>query len=185
MYFNKDIISDKLRNILANIVKIVYILADYAKEYKMDAIDRNIIRTLQKNGRLSNQELADHVGLSPSPCLRRVRNLEKSGVLTGYTALVDQDKFGLPFTVFIHVTLERHKNDCLKDFEAGIEELDEVMECYLMTGSSDYLLHVLSHDLKSYEIFVREKLSTIPGIADIDSSFVFGRVKRKMTFPMP
>lgn len=149
----------------------------------MDAIDRNIIRALQQDGRLSNQDLADKVGLSPSPCLRRVRNLEKEGVLTGYTALVDQDKYGLPFIVFIHVSIERHSDECIKGFEAGIAKLDEVMECYLMTGSSDYLLHVLSHDLKSYEVFVREKLSTIPGIADIDSSFVFGRVKRKMVYP--
>ena len=149
----------------------------------MDAIDRNIIRTLQQNGRLSNQELSDKVGLSPSPCLRRVRNLENDGVLTGYTALVDQDMYGLPLTVFVHIRLERHSDECIKSFEQGIEKLDEVMECYLMTGNSDYLLHVLSHDLKSYEIFVREKISTIPGIAGIDSSFVFGRVKRNMTFP--
>lgn len=149
----------------------------------MDAIDRNIIRVLQQDGRLSNQELAEEVGLSPSPCLRRVRKLEEDGVLTGYTALVDQDKFGLPLTVFVHIRLERHSEECIKSFEQGIERLDEVMECYLMTGTSDYLLHVLSCDLKSYEIFVREKISTIPGIAGIDSSFVFGRVKRNLTFP--
>jgi len=160
-----------------------YILAEYAKGFKMDAIDRNIIRTLQQNGRLSNQELADKIGLSPSPCLRRVRNLEKSGVLTGYAALVDQDKYGLPLTVFVHIRLERHSDDCIKKFEAGIERLDQVMECYLMTGQSDYLLHVLARDLKDYEIFVRYKISTIPGIALIDSSFVFGQVKKKTTFP--
>lgn len=150
----------------------------------MDAIDKNIIRALQHNGRLSNQELSDKVGLSPSPCLRRVRNLENDGILTGYTALVDQDKYGLPLTVFVHIRLERHSDECIKSFEQGIEKLDEVTECYLMTGNSDYLLHVLSHDLKSYEIFVREKISTIPGIAGIDSSFVFGRVKRNMVFPV-
>ena len=129
------------------------------------------------------KELSDKVGLSPSPCLRRVRNLENDGVLTGYTALVDQDMYGLLLPVFVHIRLERHSDECIKSFEQGIEKLDEVMECYLMTGNSDYLLHVLSHDLKSYEIFVREKISTIPGIAGIDSSFVFGRVKRNMTFP--
>ncbi|MDG1020343.1 MAG: Lrp/AsnC family transcriptional regulator [Emcibacteraceae bacterium] len=149
----------------------------------MDAIDRNIIQTLQQNGRLSNQELADKIGLSPSPCLRRVRNLEKSGVLTGYAALVDQDKYGLPLTVFVHIRLIRHSDDCIKEFEAGIERLDQVMECYLMTGQSDYLLHVLARDLKDYEIFVRDRISTIPGIAGIDSSFVFGQVKKKTTFP--
>ena len=149
----------------------------------MDAIDRNIIQTLQQNGRLSNQELADKIGLSPSPCLRRVRNLEKSGVLTGYAALVDQDKYGLPLTVFVHIRLIRHSDDCIKEFEAGIERLDQVIECYLMTGQSDYLLHVLARDLKDYEIFVRDRISTIPGIAGIDSSFVFGQVKKKTTFP--
>ncbi|MBL4602045.1 MAG: Lrp/AsnC family transcriptional regulator [Emcibacteraceae bacterium] len=149
----------------------------------MDAIDIKIIKSLQQNGRLSNQELADNVGLSPSPCLRRVRNLEKEGVLTGYTAIVDQDKYGLPLTVFVHIRLERHSEECIKSFENGIAKLDEVMECYLMTGNSDYLLHVVSRDLKTYEMFVREKISTIPGIAAIDSSFVYGRVKRKMTFP--
>ena len=149
----------------------------------MDAIDRNIIRALQQNGRISNQELADKVGLSPSPCLRRVRNLENEGVLSGYTALVDHDKYGLPLSVFVHIRLERHSDECIRSFEDGINKLDEVMECYLMTGTSDYLLHVLSKDLKSYEIFVRDKISTIPGISGIDSSFVFGRVKRNKTFP--
>ncbi len=149
----------------------------------MDAIDRRIIKSLQQNGKLTNQELSDKVGLSPSPCLRRVRNLEKNGILTGYTALVDQDKYGLPLTVFVNIRLERHSDECIKSFEQGVKRLDEVMECYLMTGKFDYLLHVVSEDLKTYEIFVRDKISTIPCIAGIDSSFVFGRVKRKMEFP--
>ena len=149
----------------------------------MDAIDRNIIRALQQNARLSNQELAEVVGLSPSPCLRRVRILEKQGILSGYTAIVDQDKYGLPLSVFVHIRLERHSEECIKSFEDGIAKLDEVMECYLMTGTFDYSLYVVSENLKSYETFVREKISTIPGIAGIDSSFVFGRVKRNLTFP--
>lgn len=161
----------------------VYILAEYAKELILDAIDHKIIRVLQQNARLTNQELADEIGLSPSPCLRRVRNLEEEGLLNGYTAIVDQEKYGLPLTVFVHIRLERHSDQCIKGFEYGISKLDEVMECYLMTGSSDYLLRVVSKDLKSYEKFVREKISTIAGIAGIDSSFVFGQVKRKMEFP--
>ena len=116
----------------------------------MDAIDRKIIRVLQQDGRLSNQELADRVGLSPSPCLRRVRKLEDEGIITGYTALVDHDKYGLALSVFIHIRLERHSDDCIKSFENGIADLDEVMECYLMTGTSDYLLHVVSENLKSW-----------------------------------
>ncbi|MBT5072844.1 MAG: Lrp/AsnC family transcriptional regulator [Kordiimonadaceae bacterium] len=149
----------------------------------MDAIDRNIIKVLQQDGRLSNQELSDKVGLSPSPCLRRVRKLEQDGVITGYAAIVDQDNYGLPLSVFINIRLERHSDECIKSFEKGIGQIDEIMECYLMTGKSDYLLHVVSKDLKSYEIFVREKISTIPGIASIDSSFVFGQVKRNSAFP--
>ena len=149
----------------------------------MDAIDRNIIKVLQQDGRVRNQELSDKVGLSPSPCLRRVRKLEQDGVITGYAAIVDQDNYGLPLSVFINIRLERHSDECIKSFEKGIGQIDEIMECYLMTGKSDYLLHVVSKDLKSYEIFVREKISTIPGIASIDSSFVFGQVKRNSAFP--
>ena len=109
--------------------------------------------------------------------------MEKTGVIKGYTAIIDQEKYGLALNIFVNIRLERHSDDCIKSFERGIGLLDEVMECYLMTGKSDYLLHVVSKDLKTYEIFVREKISTIEGIAGIDSSFVFGRVKRNMTFP--
>jgi Lrp/AsnC family leucine-responsive transcriptional regulator len=149
----------------------------------MDRIDQKIIRELQLNARLTNQELAEKINLSPSPCLRRVRKLEESGLLGGYTALVDQEQYGLPINVFVSVRLEVQNNTCIKEFEAGINTLDEVMECYLMAGNRDYLMRVVSIDLKSYEHFIREKLAKIPGISSIESSFAFGSVKCRHVFP--
>ncbi len=143
----------------------------------MDAIDRKIVRELQRDGRISNQDLAERVGLSPSPCLRRVRALEASGVLKGYTAIVDQEMYGLPIDVFVSISLENQHDEALEAFEKAIRRLDEVMECYLMTGSRDYLLRVVCDGLKSYERFTREQLARLPGVRSIESSFALGRVK--------
>lgn len=149
----------------------------------MDAIDRKIIRNLQKDGRLTNQDLADKINLSPSPCLRRVRNLESQGVISGYTAIVDQEKYGLPINVFVNLRLEKQSEEAIRSFEEDVQKLDEVVECYLMTGSRDYMLRVVSQSLKTYEAFVRDKLTTISGIAGIESSFAFGQVKRNTVLP--
>jgi Lrp/AsnC family leucine-responsive transcriptional regulator len=151
----------------------------------MDKIDRKIIRELQAEGRLTNQELAERVNLSPSPCLRRVRILEEEGVIRGYRAVVDQEKFGLPVNAFVSVRLERPNPETIRSFEERIQRFDEIQECYLMTGSRDYLLHVVSHSLKTYERFVREQLTQIPGIASIETSFAFGQVKQRGVFPDP
>ena len=151
----------------------------------MDAIDRKIVRELQANARLTNQELSERVNLSPSPCLRRLRNLESRGVIVGYTALVDQDKYGLPINVFLSVRLEKQTQELIRTFERRIQDIDEVLECYTTTGTNDYLLHVVSDSLKSYERFVKETLTTIPGIGTIESAFAFGVVKRKSAFPLP
>jgi Lrp/AsnC family leucine-responsive transcriptional regulator len=151
----------------------------------MDAIDFRIVRELQANARLTNQELSEKVNLSPSPCLRRLRNLERTGVVVGYTALVDQDKYGLPINVFLSVRLEKQTQELIQTFERRIQDIDEVLECYTTTGTHDYLLHVVSDSLKSYERFVKETLTTIPGIGTIESAFTFGVVKRKSTFPLP
>jgi Lrp/AsnC family leucine-responsive transcriptional regulator len=150
----------------------------------MDAIDKNIIRELQREGRLSNQDLAELIGLSPSPCLRRVRRLEQSGILAGYTALVDPEKMGLPINVFVNIRMEKPDPKLIKSFEFAVQKIDEVIECYLMTGSRDYLLHVVSEDLKSYEYLVRERLSVIPGVLSLESSFAFGRVKNTHALPI-
>ncbi len=150
----------------------------------MDATDRRIIRELQKDGRLSNQELAERVNLSPSPCLRRLRNLETEGVISGYTALVDQKAYGLPITVFIRVRLERHAEETVKGFEDRVGRLDEVLDCYLLAGSDDYLLRIIVASLEAYETFVRRRLHAIPGIASIDTSFAYGRVKQTRVYPV-
>lgn len=159
------------------------ILADYANIDIMDAIDRKIIRELQQNARLTNQELAERVGLSPSPCLRRVRMLEARGEIHGYTALVDQEAYGLPVTAFVSVRLEHQTETAIRRFEEGVIALDEVLACYLMTGSRDYLLHVVSRSLQSYEAFIRDKLTRIPGIGELETSFAFGQVKLRPVLP--
>lgn len=149
----------------------------------MDAKDVQIIRVLQENGRLSNQELSEKVNLSPSPCLRRLRLLEKQGVIKGYTALVDQKAYGLPLTVFIQVRLERHNTEAVRTFEHRVKMIPEIMDCYITTGGSDYLLRVVCQNLDAYEFFVRETLHNVPGIASIDTSFAYSVVKQGHVFP--
>jgi Lrp/AsnC family leucine-responsive transcriptional regulator len=149
----------------------------------MDNTDRHIIRELQADARLTNQELSERIALSPSPCLRRVRNLERAGVIRGYTAIVDQEKYGLPINVFIGVRLEKQTDETIRAFEAGVQKLDEVLACYLMAGARDYLLHVVSHSLQTYEAFIRDKLTRIPGIGQLESSFAFGQVKQNPILP--
>ena len=150
----------------------------------MDAIDHRIIDELMADGRLTNQELSERVGLSPSPCLRRVRILEQEGVIKGYAAVIDQERYGLPINVFVSIRLERQTDAALKAFEREVQRLDEVMECYLMTGNRDYLLRVVADSLKSYERFVREVLSALPGVASIESSFAFSQVKQRPALPV-
>jgi len=149
----------------------------------MDSKDREIIRTLQSDGRMTNQDLADRVNLSPSPCLRRVRNLEKAGIIRGYSVDVDGRAYGLPVTVFVRVRLERHTEDVVTHFENRIRATDQVLECHVMTGRSDYLLKVVAKDLDDYEHFVRTRLHPIGGIGAIDTSFAYGVVKKTGVFP--
>jgi DNA-binding Lrp family transcriptional regulator len=150
----------------------------------MDAKDRQIIRELQKDGRITNQELAERVNLSPSPCLRRLRHLEETGVIGGYTALVDQKAYGLPITVFIRVRLDRHGEAVVKTFEAHVARIDEILDCFLLAGGDDYLLRVIVASLEAYEDFIRRKLHAIPGVASIDTSFAYGVVKQTRVFPV-
>ena len=150
---------------------------------ELDAKDRQILCALQENGRLTNQELAERVNLSPSPCLRRVRLLEERGVITGYTALVDQKAYGLPLTAFIRIRLEHHNEEAATTFERRVAAVEEIQDCYLLSGDADYLLRVAASDLDSYERFVRQRLHSIPGIASIVTSFAYGIVKQSHTFP--
>ncbi|MEP3785076.1 Lrp/AsnC family transcriptional regulator [Ascidiaceihabitans sp.] len=150
----------------------------------MDTKDRQIIRVLQRNSRITNQDLAAEVNLSPSPCLRRVKLLEQRGALTGYTADIDAEAYGLPVTVFVRVSLTGHTEKIVQQFEKQISRLDQVLECFVMTGTSDYLLRVVVADLADYESFVRKRLHPIGGIGSIDSSFVYGVVKKTGIFPL-
>jgi len=150
----------------------------------LDAIDRKLLSALQANGRLTVTELADQVGLTASPCLRRLRILEDAGILRGYTALVDQEKVGLPVSVFVSIKLERQHEDAMRRFEAAVRRCPEVLECYLMTGPRDYLLRVVARDLADYERFVKDTLTRIDGIANIESSFALGQVKHSYVLPL-
>ncbi len=149
----------------------------------MDEKDQQILRELQKDGRLSNAELAERVNLSPSPCLRRLRMLEKSGVIEGYTAIVNQKAYGLPITVFIQIRLEHHSTKAAQEFERRIQNIGEIIDCHLMTGDTDYLLRAVVESLDAYEVFIRTRIHPIPSIASINTSFAYGVVKQSQCLP--
>jgi Lrp/AsnC family transcriptional regulator, leucine-responsive regulatory protein len=151
----------------------------------LDETDLRLLQTVQENARLSNVDLAERVGLSASPCLRRMRQLEESGVIKGYMTLIDQNAIGLPVSVFISVTLKEQSERALDEFEGRIRALPEVMECYLMTGTADYLLRVVTADLAAYERFLKEHLTRIPAIASIQSSFALKQVSFRTALPLP
>src|SRR6476661_8460138 len=150
----------------------------------LDAIDRKILGLLQTDSRMTMQELADKVGLSVSPCHRRVKLLEERGVISRYIATVDQKALGLHVSVFISIKLARQKEEDLNCFAKAISKWDEVLECYLMTGNRDYLLRVVAADLASYETFLKTKLTRLDGIASIESSFALGQVKYSIARPV-
>ena len=151
---------------------------------ELDPIDRKILAELQRNGRISNVDLAAAVGLSPSPCLLRVRDLENAGVIDRYAAILDQAAGGYALSVFVQVTLERQVETALDRFERVVADRPEVMECYLMTGDSDYLLRVVVPDVAAYEAFLKSHLTRIPGVASIKSSFALNRVKYETALPL-
>ena len=153
-------------------------------QFDLDPIDRRILGELQSNGRISNVDLAEAVGLSPSPCLRRVRDLESAGVIDRYAAIIDQNAAGRSLSVFVQVTLERQIETALDAFERSVSERPEVMECYLMTGDSDYLLRVVVADVSAYEVFLKDHLTRIPGVSAIKSSFALNRVKYETALPL-
>ncbi len=150
----------------------------------IDSIDRRILASLQDDGRLSNLDLADKIGLSPSPCSRRVRLLEEDGFIRRYVALLDPAAIDLPVHVFVNVTLEKQVKANLETFERSILDRPEVMECYLMTGEADYLLRVVVPDLAAYEHFVLDHLTHIPGVASIKSSFALKQVQYRTALPL-
>ncbi|HTE43067.1 MAG TPA: Lrp/AsnC family transcriptional regulator [Steroidobacteraceae bacterium] len=150
----------------------------------LDAIDRNILQELQRNARLTNVELALRVNLSPSPCLARVRALEREGVINRYVALIDPAAVGLGLNVFIQVSLEQQVEKALQQFQNAIGRFPEVVECYLMTGDSDYLLRVVVADVQALEKFIVNGLTKVPGVANIRSSFALKQVKYDTALPL-
>jgi Lrp/AsnC family leucine-responsive transcriptional regulator len=152
---------------------------------KLDRTDRTILAELQRDGRLSNRELAEKVHLSESACLRRVRALEDARVIDRYAALVSQSKVGLPGNVFVSITLNRQEQADLAAFEEAVKGVPEVMECYLMTGDQDYLLRVVVSDAADFERLHSQHLTRLPGVARVQSSFALRTVRKSAELPVP
>ncbi|MEO8159653.1 MAG: Lrp/AsnC family transcriptional regulator [Betaproteobacteria bacterium] len=154
-------------------------------EMQLDSIDWQILGLLQADARMANVELAKAVGLSPSPCLHRVRALEEAGYISRYVTLLDALRIGLKVSVFIQVTLERQVETALERFETAIRGRPEVMECYLMTGDADYLIRVVVADIQLLEEFILKFLTKLPGVGNIKSSFALKQVKYQTALPLP
>lgn len=152
--------------------------------HTLDAADRRILGQLQKDSKMTNVELSGRVGLSPSPCLARVKQMEREGVIRGYVALVDPEALGMTINVFIQVTLEKQVERALQTFEQKMNSFPEVMECYLMSGDSDYLVRLIVPDIPALERFIVKELATIPGVSNIRSSFALKQVKYKTALPI-
>ena len=150
----------------------------------LDNLDRRILDALQRNAKLSNVQLAEEVGLSPSPCLRRVRLLEEAGVIRGYHAQLDRSKAGLGLTVFVGVKVERHHDESANAFRAAVIDSPEVISCHVVSGESDFLLQVVLPDLASYEDFLFSTLLKLPAVSDIRSNFAISTVKSQTAVPL-
>lgn len=160
--------------------------------FEMDQIDRRILALLQANGRLTNQEVAEAVNLSPSPCLRRIRRLEEAGVIRQYVALLDPDRVGLGLLAYVNVRLEKHGDrptgsarSPRADFAASVGNWPEVVACYAMTGEMDYLLRVHVEDMAHFSRFMMETLLRHPAVLDVKSSFALQRIKDTTALPLP
>ncbi len=152
---------------------------------ELDKYDRLILEALQRDGRISNQELADSISLSPSPCLRRVRALEESGLIDGYVALLNARKLGLTLVAFIQISMDKHTPDRFDTFEKLVNDYPEVLECHLITGqSADYLLKVIVKDMDAYQQFLLQKLTRIEGVSGVHSSFVLKSPVDKTALPV-
>lgn len=152
---------------------------------ELDRYDRQILKVLQEDGRISNQDLADRIGLSPSPCLRRVRALEEAGVLAGYRALVNAKALGLSLMALIHISMDQHTPERFAAFENAVREIPEVLECLLITGQdADYQLKVVVKDMDAYQDLLLNQVTRIKGVTGVHSSFVLRRVVDKTALPV-
>jgi Lrp/AsnC family transcriptional regulator, leucine-responsive regulatory protein len=155
-----------------------------SNDLPMDATDRAILRELQHDGRIPNATLADRVNLSPSPCLRRVRRLEADGTIRGYQAVLDRQKLKLGLTVFTEVKSTGHSPELAEAFERAVAEIDEIVACYIVSGSGDFLLEIALDDLPSFERFYLDKVLTLPGVYDTESRFVIRTMKAPGPLPL-
>jgi Lrp/AsnC family transcriptional regulator, leucine-responsive regulatory protein len=156
-----------------------------ASPKRLDRIDMKLLNELQQNARITNSDLARAANLSPTPCFNRVRALEKLGLFKQQVTLLNPEALGLRINVFIQVSLEKQAEDALRQFEEAISQRPEVMECYLMTGDADYLLRVVMPDIQMLERFIVERLTKIPGVSNIRSSFALKQVRYKTALPLP
>ncbi|MFY9976129.1 MAG: Lrp/AsnC family transcriptional regulator [Chromatiaceae bacterium] len=151
----------------------------------LDNYDRRILEELQQDGRITNQELADRIGLSPSPCLRRVRALEEAGIIAGYRALLDAKQLGLNLMALLSISMDRHTPERFEHFEAAIQEMPEVLECLLITGrEADYQLKVIVRDMDHYQDLLLRRITRIEGVSGVHSSFVLRRVVERTNLPV-
>jgi Lrp/AsnC family leucine-responsive transcriptional regulator len=152
---------------------------------ELDRYDRKLLTLLQQDGRISNQDLAERIGLSPSPCLRRVRALEESGLISGYHAQLDAKKLGLSLMALIHISMDRHTPERFANFEAQVSAVPEVLECLLITGQdADYQLKVIVRDMDAYQELLLERITRIEGVTGVHSSFVLRRIVDKTALPV-
>jgi Lrp/AsnC family leucine-responsive transcriptional regulator len=152
---------------------------------QLDRYDYHILQLLQQDGRMSNQDLAERIGLSTSPCLRRVRALEESGIITGYRALLDAKALGLSLMALIHISMDQHTPERFDNFELRVSEIPEVLECLLITGqSADYQLKVVVENMDAYQALLLNRITRISGVTGVHSSFVLRRVVDKTSLPV-
>jgi Lrp/AsnC family leucine-responsive transcriptional regulator len=152
---------------------------------QLDRYDHQILNLLQREGRISNQDLADRVNLSPSACLRRVRTLEESGLITGYRALLDARRLGFSLTALVHISMDRHTPERFDHFESEISQIAEVLECLLITGqSADYQLKVVVADMDAYQELLLQRITRIAGVSGVHTSFVLRRVVDETALPV-
>ncbi|MGO4738085.1 Lrp/AsnC family transcriptional regulator [Bosea sp. 2KB_26] len=149
----------------------------------LDTTDRRMLAVLQEDGRITNQDLSQKIGLSPTPCLRRLKRLEETGVIRGYSAVVDPKAYGLPFSVFVSIRLSQQTQEHISEFEKAVESWNEVAERYLMTGSQDYLLRVLTDGIEGYERFLKQKITRLKCIHSVESNFAMATIKKRNGLP--
>lgn len=148
--------------------------------FLLDATDHKILKELMRNGRISNHELAERIGLSPSPTLRRLRRLEEIGAIRGYRVMIDPAAYGWSIAAIATIRLGRQNEDEIVMFEEAVRSWDDVVECHLVTGSRDYILKVMTKDLQSYERFIKEKIARLKCVASIETSFVMNTIKDRL-----